>query len=218
VYDRAVPFNHNDHYHSLLLRELPANCRKALDVGCGTGGFARRIARRGVEVDAIDTEDAVITTARSLSAGFSQAGRIRFRKADITRAPLPQNTYDYISCLASIHHVPFETVTALRDSLRASGVLVILGCYRETTPRDWAVSLAAVPVNAVYRAVTALREVSRRGVTTPAPVTPAPVAAPSMSLGEIRKNAATHLPGSSVRRLLLWRYLLVYRNDQDQSP
>lgn len=211
-----MSFNHNDHYHSLLLRELPANCRKALDVGCGTGSFARRLARRDIEVDAVDTADDVISTARSLSAEFSRTGRIRFRKADITRAPLPQNTYDYVSCLASIHHVPFETVTALRDSLKANGVLVLLGCYRQTTPMDWAVSLAAVPVNAVYRTVTALRELSGEGTTTPVPVTPAPVTEPSMSLGEIRRNAAAQLPGSSVRRLLFWRYLLVYRNNQGQ--
>lgn len=49
-----MPFDHNDHYHRLLLRQVPRNCGAALDVGCGTGRFARRLARLGMEVDAVD--------------------------------------------------------------------------------------------------------------------------------------------------------------------
>ncbi|NDZ99780.1 methyltransferase domain-containing protein, partial [Streptomyces sp. SID10116] len=49
-----MPFDHNDHYHPLLLRNLPPGGRTALDVGCGTGRFARRLAARGYEVDALD--------------------------------------------------------------------------------------------------------------------------------------------------------------------
>jgi len=55
-----MPFNHNDHYHRLLLRQLPPGCRRALDVGCGTGRFARRLAQRGIQVDAIDRSPAAI--------------------------------------------------------------------------------------------------------------------------------------------------------------
>ncbi|MGW6404449.1 class I SAM-dependent methyltransferase [Streptomyces sp. NPDC055134] len=57
-----MPFDHNDHYHRLLLRQLPkegreesrGEGRRALDIGCGTGRFARRLAGRGYEVDALD--------------------------------------------------------------------------------------------------------------------------------------------------------------------
>jgi SAM-dependent methyltransferase len=35
---------HNDHYHNFLLRHIPSNCHNVLDIGCGTGGFARRLA------------------------------------------------------------------------------------------------------------------------------------------------------------------------------
>lgn len=213
-----MPFDHNDHYHRLLMRHVPPGCRTALDVGCGTGRFARRLAASGVEaVDAVDSSAEVIEAAVSASRaeadsasrgeGNGRSGREpRFRRADVTQAELPDSHYDFISCLACIHHVPFGTVTALRDALAPGGTLVVLGCYAESSPADFLWSAAAAPVNAVARAAVAVRE---RGRT--APGVRAPVATPGMTLAQVRQEAAALLPGSVVRRLLLWRYLLVHR-------
>lgn len=213
-HDGAVPFNHNDHYHDVLLRELPTPCRRALDVGCGNGKFARRLALRGIEVDAVDVDSDVIATAQNQTSALELPARIHFDQVDITRVTLPPNTYDYISCLASIHHVPIETVQKLRDSLTENGVLVILGCYREVTIWDRAVSLLAVPVNAALRVAVFAWE-KRSGFSTSSTREPpsAPTYSPSMSLAEIREFATTRLPRSRIRRLLFWRYLLVFRNN-----
>ncbi|MFD1535978.1 class I SAM-dependent methyltransferase [Nonomuraea guangzhouensis] len=190
-----MAFNHNDHYHPLLLKQIPEGAGTALDVGCGTGRFARLLAGRGLEVDAIDSSPEAIEMARSLP------GSVRYEQADIALAELPSGRYDFVSCLASIHHVPFETVSLLRGSLAPGGVLAILGCYRESTPADYATSLCAVPVNAVARLL------SRTGAKEEEMV----VAKAMMTLPEIKAEAATLLPGASIRRLLFWRYLLVYR-------
>ncbi|MFD0567379.1 class I SAM-dependent methyltransferase [Kitasatospora saccharophila] len=210
-----MPFDHNDHYHRLLLRQLPSGCRTALDVGCGTGRFARRLAASGIEVDALDPSAEAIEAARELTAagagGGPGDGAPNFRHADVTRSELPRAHYDFVSCLASLHHVPFDTVRALRKSLAPGGVLVVLGCYPEKSRTDWLWSLAAVPVNAVARALVALTE-RLRGT---APVGPgavrAPVKPPTMTYAETAREAAVLLPGARVRRLLFWRYLLVYR-------
>lgn len=190
-----MTFDHNDHYHPLLLRHLPAGAATALDVGCGTGLFARRLAARGVVVDAIDPSPEVIEAA-------PRATGVRYTRADVTAMDLPEAHYDFISCLASLHHVPFETVVRLRAALVPGGVLAVLGCYRESTAADYLTSLAAVPVNTAARLA-----LSRR---SPSPVK-APVSPPVMTLGEVREHTARLLPGARVRRLLFWRYLLVSR-------
>lgn len=206
-----MPFNHNDHYHRLLLRHLPKTCRTALDVGCGTGRFARRLAGRGIDVHAVDPSAEVVAHARA-TAGEPADGspRPRFEHADVTRLELPAGHYEFISCLAAIHHMPFETVTQLRKALAPGGVLVILGCYPEKSAADWAWSLAAVPVNAVARLAVAAAEGRRPAGAAPVQ---APVAPPDVPLSRIRRDAAVLLPGCRIRRLLFWRYLLVFRED-----
>lgn len=62
-----MPFHHNDHYHRLLLRHLPKTCRTALDVGCGTGRFARRLAGRGIDVHAVEPSAEALAHARNSS-------------------------------------------------------------------------------------------------------------------------------------------------------
>lgn len=205
-----MPFDHNDHYHRLLLRQLPPGCRTALDVGCGTGRFARRLAQRGLEVDAVDRSAEVLAAARGAPA--PPAGRVRYLLADVTRMRLPAGRYDVISCLASLHHLPFATVAALRQALAPGGVLVVLGCYRQRTATDYAVALAAAPLNLAARLAVAAAERARG--RAPGPPRP-PIRPAAMPLGQVREQAARLLPGCTVRRLLFWRYLLVFRRPRD---
>ncbi|MFK4067450.1 class I SAM-dependent methyltransferase [Streptomyces sp. NPDC029674] len=193
-----MPFDHNDHYHRLLLRNLPSHGRTALDVGCGTGRFARALAARGYEVDALDPSAEVIAEARTLGGGP------RFRQADVVREDLPEGHYEAVTCLASLHHMPFGTVTRLRDALAPGGTLLVLGCYAGMTWWD----PVASPANAVAR-VTVYAAERLRG--TYEPPLKAPVRPPDMRLPEVRAEAARLLPGSHVRQLLFWRYLLTYR-------
>jgi 2-polyprenyl-3-methyl-5-hydroxy-6-metoxy-1,4-benzoquinol methylase len=203
-----MPFDHNDHYHRLLLRHAPRGGGAALDVGCGTGRFARRLAGLGLDVDAVDPSAEMIAEARARSA----VGRgPSFEQGDVTEMELPRGHYDFISCLASLHHMPFATVAALRGALAPGGVLVVLGCYPERTPADRAWSLAAVPVNAVARLAVGVTDRCRAGKRGRCVKRP-PVRQPDMALADIRREAAVLLPGAGVRRLLFWRYLLVFRN------
>jgi SAM-dependent methyltransferase len=205
-----VPFDHNDHYHRLLLRQLPPGCRTALDVGCGTGRFARRLARLGIEVDAVDRSAEVLAAARAAPA--PPAGRVRCLLADVTGMALPVGRYDFIACLASLHHLPFATVAALGEALAPGGVLVVLGCYRQHSAADFAVALAAAPLNLAARLAVAAAERARGGA--PGPPRP-PIRPATMTLRRVREEAARLLPGCTVRRLLFWRYLLVFRRAGD---
>ncbi|ASR35060.1 methyltransferase [Prauserella marina] len=201
-----MPFNHNDCYHPLLLRHLPEGARTALDVGCGGGRFARGLAARGLDVTAVDPATGMIDIARAL--GSRGTGSIEYRTADITAMDLPEGHYDFISCLASLHHVPFSTVSALRAALAPGGVLVVLGLARPSAPGDWAKWLSASPVNMAARLLVHAGE-RINGGSDPHPQ--APVRHWSMTMNGVRREADRLLPGSTVRTLLFWRYLLTYR-------
>ncbi|GAA4550174.1 class I SAM-dependent methyltransferase [Amycolatopsis samaneae] len=208
-----MPFNHNHHYHPLLLGLVPPGPGTALDVGCGSGRFARRLAAAGMTVDALDTSAEMVETAGAL--GSPGPGKITYRHADVTTEPLPEGHYDFISCLASLHHVPFGTVTTLRRALAPGGVLAVLGLGRPSAPVDWGMWVAASPVNVLARLVVAAGD-RLNGGPDPGPV--APVRDESASMAEIRRESARLLPGSRVRTLLFWRYLLTYREQGEIHP
>jgi 2-polyprenyl-3-methyl-5-hydroxy-6-metoxy-1,4-benzoquinol methylase len=56
-------WNHNSHYHDYLLRRIPTKIDRALDIGCGLGLFARKLAQRAEVVDAIDVDITVLNEA-----------------------------------------------------------------------------------------------------------------------------------------------------------
>lgn len=201
-----MPFNHNDVHHPLLLRAAPRTARRALDVGCGAGTLARRFAARGLDVDGIDPAGEPLALAEAI--GSPGPGTITYHHADVTRFPLPSRHYDVITCVASLHHVPFATVTSLREALAPGGVLAVLGLANPATFRDWAVWLGSVPFDYAAKAVVAAADRLGGGHDTqPEP----PIRDWDMSMSDIRREAAALLPGSRVRLLPFWRYLLTFR-------
>jgi SAM-dependent methyltransferase len=200
-----VPFNHNHCYHPLLLRQIPEGARTALDVGCGAGLFARKLSAAGLDVDAVDPSRDMVEATRAF--GSPGPGKITYRQEDVTEAEL--GTYDFISCLASLHHMPFETVRTLRAALRPGGVLVILGLAKPRSPADFANWLFLAPVlNLPARLMVHLGERVNGG---PDPASGPPVVMDFPSMTRIRRESAALLPGRTVRPLVFWRYLLVYR-------
>src|ERR1700692_783790 len=77
-----------------------------LDVACGAGGPALRIAAiTGCSVVGIEVHEQAVATARSLAAEHGLAHRAEFRSADRTR-PLPfaDASFDAITCIDAINH------------------------------------------------------------------------------------------------------------------
>ena len=77
-----------------------------LDVACGAGGPALRIAAiTGCSVVGIEVHEQAVATARSLAVERGLAERAEFRSADANR-PLPFSdaSFDAITCIDAINH------------------------------------------------------------------------------------------------------------------
>src|SRR5229473_1960135 len=78
-----------------------------LDVACGAGGPALRIAATvGCSVVGIDVHEQAVATARSLAAQRGLAERAEFRSIDATGAlPFPDASFDAVTCIDAINHL-----------------------------------------------------------------------------------------------------------------
>src|SRR3989442_7937368 len=117
----------NNHYPNFLLRHVPAKCESALEIGCGTGAFSRRLAQHAQKVLALDLSPEMIRIARQCSTQFSN---IEFQVADVIVWNFPGETFDCIASLATLHHLPLrETLLRMRDSLKIGGGLLVLDLF-----------------------------------------------------------------------------------------
>jgi 2-polyprenyl-3-methyl-5-hydroxy-6-metoxy-1,4-benzoquinol methylase len=193
-------WDHNVQFHEHLLSRCPAEAQCVLDIGCGHGLFASRLAERAATVDAIDADPSIVREAKKRVT----APNIRFLIANFLEAELPVAHYDMISAIASLHHMDaVKAIAKMKLLLRPGGVLTVLGLYRERTPADMAFAIASVPVDWFYRGWQWRRR-------SP-PAAHVPMRAPQMTLAQVRATAEPLLPGVSVRRHLLWRYSLTWR-------
>jgi len=203
-FNAAYPWDHNAHFHPWILRQLPRHFDSALDVGCGTGGLARLLATRANKVRGIDSDPEIIARAQELTPSATAA---TFTTAEaltgITGGP-----YDVITCVATIHHLPFaDALTVFRRHLAPGGTLVVLGLSRPTTRGDYLIDMTSVPLNA------ATGWLKNKGRKTPRPVSMTALTRPAaMSFPDIVQEAQCVLPRARLRRRLFWRYTLVWRH------
>lgn len=207
-FNAAYPWDHNTHYHQWILRQLPRSFGRALDVGSGSGDLARRLAVRADKVDGIDSDADIVVRAQALTPPTAP---VTFTVADALTG-IPGGPYDVITCVATIHHLPFtEALRVFRRHLTPGGALVVLGLSRSTTRHDFALDLASVPLNA------AMGWLKNKGRRAPRPASMTAVTRPAeMSFSDIARDAQTVLPGARLRRRLFWRYSLVWRDDRAQ--
>jgi 2-polyprenyl-3-methyl-5-hydroxy-6-metoxy-1,4-benzoquinol methylase len=190
-------WNHNIHYHDLVLGSVPRPCRRALDVGCGTGLLARRLAGRCDEVVAIDLDHDTISGARASNVSES---RIRFIEGDVMTHSFFDESFDFIAAVAALHHLPLSAALArFQTLLNAGGTLAVIGLYRAHAIEDYFWAAAALPTSWILRWILGQTDVA------------APLQAPAETLDEIRGACESLLPGAIVRRHLLFRYSITWR-------
>jgi SAM-dependent methyltransferase len=195
-------WNHNIHYHPLILAAVPAGCESALDVGCGEGILARELRQSVPHVTAIDLDEP------SLSLGREQDpdGAIDFLAGDFLTHPFT-GSFDFIASVAAIHHMDMRrALERMRDLLRPGGTLVVIGLARAKYPADLPVEAAGAVLHRLHKA--------RRGYWEHS----APILwPPPETFASARRLAAEVLPGMRYRRHLLWRYSIVWSKPRPDS-
>ncbi|MFF8916375.1 class I SAM-dependent methyltransferase [Streptomyces sp. NPDC015032] len=205
----AHPWDHNAHYHRWILRQLPRSCDRALDVGSGAGELARLLATRAKAVHGIDSDPDIVARARELTAPDAP---VTFAVADAPDG-IPPGPYDVITCVATVHHLPFtEALTRFRGHLAPGGTLLVVGVAREATCGDYLLGLLSVPLNIAMALIKNKGRRASRPDSMTARTRPA-----EMTYAEIVHQARQVLPGVRVRRRLLWRYTLVWRDGSGED-
>ncbi|WP_063045516.1 class I SAM-dependent methyltransferase [Nocardia pseudovaccinii] len=203
-------WSHNAYYQRFLIRQLPTPCTRVLDVGCGAGAFAGELARRAEHVDAIDRSAVMIDAAQQ-----AVPENVRCILGDVLEQPLPDRTYDAIVSISTLHHMPLEEVLpVLARALRPGGVIAAVALPRPDLVRELPVELVAAigqrVLGMVFRILRARGQGSWYAVEQTHDVMPV-VLDPPLTTRQVRARVAAVLPGARVRRLVFWRYSLVWR-------
>ncbi|MFD7308279.1 class I SAM-dependent methyltransferase [Promicromonospora sp. NPDC059942] len=136
------PWSHNDHFHGWVLRRLPVQRLRVLDVGCGRGLLLSRLRGRFDEVLGVDADADMASIAAERFAGDPSVTvrRARFEEVD--------GTFDAVTMIAVLHHLPLEA--ALRHAaelLTPGGRLLVVGLARSDSLADLAWDLPSSLLN-----------------------------------------------------------------------
>ena len=194
--NEAPRWNHNLHYHPVIIGAVPERCQRALDVGCGEGTLTCQLRPLVAHVTGIDPDEASIGLAKA----HPDSGDIDYLVGDFLTLPFEPASFDLITMVTSLHHM--DTATALNRTvglLRPGGVLAIVGVARHRYLADLPYDIAAAIGHRVHLLTKTLW-------TQPSPT----VWPPPETFKGMHRLAAATLPGVRYRRHLLWRYSLIW--------
>ena len=199
-------WNHNNHYHQFLLKQLPQKSQTILDVGCGVGKFSRLLAYKADRVVAIDLSPKSIEIAQQRSKLFNN---IDYQIVDVSQWEFPPQSFDVITSIATLHHLSLkELLPKLQAALKPGGVLIVLDLLEHQNIQDILFDCIAVPLNWWFlkaknkhiklnsEAILAMREHSRTDEY--------------LNLSQVKQIYTSFLKTPKVRRHLFWRYSVVW--------
>jgi ubiquinone/menaquinone biosynthesis C-methylase UbiE len=128
------------HANGADLAELLAACEfagseRVLDLGCGAGHAALRVAPNVAEVVGVDVTPEMVAVATDLAVS-RRVPNVRFDQADVSRLPFAEASFDTITSRQSAHHYS-DLRRALSEAfrvLRPGGRFVIIDTVAPEDP------------------------------------------------------------------------------------
>jgi SAM-dependent methyltransferase len=196
-------------YDRMLVALIPPNCRRVLELGCGTGRLTDAIAQRAVEVTAVDFSPEMLRVARTRCAARAN---ISFMEADILRLPAGLGPFDCVISVNLLHHLPVDQAAAMMKALVApGGLLIVHDVRRSAGALDRALDVLRVAVKIPWRLGSASRvRTYFRQRAAWARHADGDVIPTAEEITEIRDS---HFPGAEVRQHFLWRYTLLFARE-----
>jgi 2-polyprenyl-3-methyl-5-hydroxy-6-metoxy-1,4-benzoquinol methylase len=193
-------WNHNTAYHPWLVGLATKHRGDVLDVGCGDGLLAQRLAPVSQSVTGIEPDPATADRAIGRVGGLDD---VQISCRSFEEFDPGSRRFDLVTFVASLHHMDLRTTLArARDMLTPSGEIAVVGLSANESAWDWVWSAVCVPVVKVAGRLHG--ETPDIGVV---------VAEPRESLRTIRRMTAEVLPGAVIRRKVYYRYLLRWCSD-----
>src|SRR5258707_14933657 len=139
-------WNHNVHYQRVILDAVPPGCRTALDVGCGDGMLACKLATRCASVTGIDRDAPMIVAARARAQAMTLRDAVTFVEAGFLEYPFGEETFDFACANTALHHMDFAAARAkMARLLRPGGRLAVIGLGAYGSLADWAFAARGIP-------------------------------------------------------------------------
>jgi 2-polyprenyl-3-methyl-5-hydroxy-6-metoxy-1,4-benzoquinol methylase len=136
-------WNHNTAYHPWLVGIGAEHRGDVLDVGCGDGLLAQRLAPVSRSVTGIDPDPAAIGRAADRLASVRH---VTVSHGDFRDYHPGAHRSDLITFVASLHHMDLRaSLVKARDLLTPTGEIAVVGCSANKTVRDWIWSAMCVP-------------------------------------------------------------------------
>jgi len=204
-------WDHNNHYHRYLLQFVPEHCGIAVDIGCGTGDFTRKLAVRSKRVVGYDLSPVSIMKAAEYS---NEHTNIAYLTQDVMVTEFEDESVDCFTSIAVLHHLDMHALLPkLKKALKPNGVMAFLDLYRKSSLLEFVPELWALPLNQFYlwtklkqmksqEEIRAMEEHMKHDRY--------------LSRSELRSVYSQHLPGHRLQTHLLWRYSLVWKKPAGQ--
>lgn len=187
-------WNHNIHFHAVVMAAIPEGARSALDVGTGNGMLAGELRSKLPDVVAIDLDAAVLAEAAAEHPG------IDWVTGDVMAHDFGR-TFDVVASVATVHHFADlrDGLLRLADLTAPGGVLVVVGLARASTLRDQLRSALGV---LQHQWLSRTRNVWEHSAPTMWP--------PPHTYDDVRRIATDALPGVRWQQFSMWRYAMTW--------